>query len=424
MSIQGLWTNRKIYGDFARNAVTEFGAECRDLYIAVAFFTESDVLELVAEKECNIKLIVRLGFPTSPNALGKLMAKPNIQLRYFSDSSFHPKLYIFDDHTALVGSANLTMAALSTNQEVVVSVDSEDERFLELCGLFQDYWGEARVLTSDVLDQYSAIYSKYATISANISKLDEDIEEEIGVSRFNNIDTGQKPLSKENAFLDLYTKTYQETLAAFKTISDVYLSVGRRKSPQVPVRIEIDSFFSFVREKKALQESWRYQPIGWTTSMETLLKEHIEEWLDTPWHHFDSEICETNYPLIVEVFGSVESIMSSSYEELLDGLCVVHSFHDRLRFFKGGLERLKADFSSSNDETKVRETFCHLIHGKGDPVHRMADVIFDPHYKLEVFGKSGVQELLGWVGNDDLPIVNARTTKVLRYYGFEVTQIA
>jgi hypothetical protein len=53
----------------------------------------------------------------------------------------------------------------------------------------------------------------------------------------------------------------------------------------------------------------------------------------------------------------------------------------------------------------------------------MADLIYDPHYKLEVFGESAVQELVGWIGPNELPILNARTTKVLRYYGFDIRQI-
>jgi len=56
-------------------------------------------------------------------------------------------------------------------------------------------------------------------------------------------------------------------------------------------------------------------------------------------------------------------------------------------------------------------------------VERMANVIFDPFYKLEEFGKANVQELVGWCNREELPIINGRTTKVLRFFGSKVVQV-
>ena len=53
----------------------------------------------------------------------------------------------------------------------------------------------------------------------------------------------------------------------------------------------------------------------------------------------------------------------------------------------------------------------------------MADLIFSGDYKLNEFGQANVQELVRWVSEDDLPVINGRTTKVLRYFGFEVHQL-
>lgn len=54
----------------------------------------------------------------------------------------------------------------------------------------------------------------------------------------------------------------------------------------------------------------------------------------------------------------------------------------------------------------------------------MGNCIFNPEYKLNEFGRSAVQELLGWVNKEGIPICNGRTVKALRYLGFNVEILA
>src|SRR5690606_6136673 len=99
-------------------------------------------------------------------------------------------------------------------------------------------------------------------------------------------------------------------------------------------------------------------------------------------------IVPENYPLIRSVFGSQESINSASAEEIVDALCVLHSFHDRLRFYKGGLETLKSAFLNSNNINDIKASLTHLLYGKGEIVSRMSDCLFDERYKLNEFGQA------------------------------------
>lgn len=48
----------------------------------------------------------------------------------------------------------------------------------------------------------------------------------------------------------------------------------------------------------------------------------------------------------------------------------------------------------------------------------MGNCIFDESYAVKEFGRSAIQELLGWVNKENIPICNGRTVKVLRYLGF------
>src|SRR5574343_676195 len=104
----GLYANRKERSDFVQNAIQLEARNPCNVYIAVAFFTEDMVVDTLISKGCKVRLIVRLGFPTNPDAINRLLNSPSVEIRYFTDHSFHPKLYIFGDKTALVGSANLT----------------------------------------------------------------------------------------------------------------------------------------------------------------------------------------------------------------------------------------------------------------------------------------------------------------------------
>lgn len=54
----------------------------------------------------------------------------------------------------------------------------------------------------------------------------------------------------------------------------------------------------------------------------------------------------------------------------------------------------------------------------------MANTIYSDDYKLAEFGQSNVQELIGWRNKEDLPVVNGRTTEILRFFGSKVRQLA
>lgn len=422
--MQDLYTNRSSKRDFVQNGFIENVKNGMDIFIASAFFTEFDIIKMLLEKSCHVRIIVRLGFPTSPSALEKLLNNKNIEARFYTNHSFHPKMYIFGDKSVLVGSANLTRSAIMTNQEVMVGLQSDDSRFDELTQLFAEYWDEAEVLNKDAIASYSSIYAKFKKAAQLVSDLDNEVINTLGDNTFSNVERGKRKTTKKSIFLDTYRKSYQESVSAFRKIEEIY-SLKKRKVDEVniPLRLEIDSFFSFVRDCHAIQDTWKQQSIGWNDSKKSILNALIDEWLNIEWKHFEERIVPENYPLIKRVLNSQESINSSSAEDIVDALCVLHSFHDRLRFYKGGLETLKTQFLASNDINDIKKSLIHLLYGRGEVVARMSDCLFDDSYKLNEFGQANVQELIGWISKEDLPVINGRTTKVLRYLGFDVRQL-
>lgn len=420
-----IYANRNTHSDFVKNAITKFTEEKSNVYIAVAFFTESSVVEEMARKGCRVRLVIRLGFPTSPSAIKRIMGISNVEIRYFTDHSFHPKLYIFGDKAALVGSANLTTAAILTNQEVVTSIEGDDPRFSELSSLFQDYWVQAKVMTDSALSDYEKIYKQHADISSKIDALDDEVIKRIGRVVVNNITRDEQKESDENIFIEDFRKSYQECVSAFNVIRDVYEKRGYRKAPEslIPLRLEIDSFISFIKDCHARGELWESAPSRSGDAQKAYIDSFIDEWSDTYWEHFEQTIVKVNYPKITKVFYSADAIIASSDDELLDAISVLHSFHDRLRFFDGGLPTLKNVFLKENDRERVRRSLSYLVFGKGDIAVRMANLIYNSEYKLNQFGRANVQELIGWINNQELPVINGRTTKVLRFFGFDVQSL-
>ncbi|MGB5156526.1 phospholipase D-like domain-containing protein [Desulfobacterium sp. N47] len=420
-----LYSNRNSRSDFIQNAVNSLIAKANNINIAVAFLTDISVLEHLSSQGCRVRIVVRLGFPTAPNALEALLKITNIEARFFSDRSFHPKLYIFGTSGALVGSANLTNSAMTTNQEIMVHIDAEDNIFTELVDLFSEYWEESKVLTQEIVKDYKKIYESFKSLSSDVSKIETEIHKKIGKVVGFNIGRDKTKQSKKNLFVEDYRKTYQESVSAFNAIRKVYEDIGKRKrsESEIPLRLEIDSFISFVRDKHAQKDSWKKTPIDSGESQNKKIKKLIEEWHQTPWPHFEETIVNETFPRLNTVFASDKSILDSNPDEIFQALCTLHSFRDRLRFYSGGLNTLKEEFLGKNDINQVKESLTYLVHGNAEIVERMANLIFNKQYKLNAFGQSNVQELIGWKNNEELPVINGRTTKVLRYFGFDVRQL-
>ena len=101
--MQNLYTNSTSRRDFLDNYFLGMQATPCYVFAAVAFYTHHEIVTRLLSVGCRVDLIVRLGYPTSPKALGELMGREGVRLRYVTDTTFHPKLYIFDEVGAVVG---------------------------------------------------------------------------------------------------------------------------------------------------------------------------------------------------------------------------------------------------------------------------------------------------------------------------------
>lgn len=407
--------------DLIRNAFYKQLHRGDVLCVASPFFSYDKLVLEMANRGCDVRMVVRLGPATSPQSLARATKDNRVQVRFFTSRRFHSKLYVFGDHLALVGSANMTEVGVQSNHEVCVSVSPEAGEFDELVTLFQSYWDAAEVLTPERLETYEKLYREREDASSE-TKLENDVAAAFGeVGPVASIRVGRRKPSKDKLFLENYRRTYQEFIAAYRAVEQVYKADGRRLQPEeaVPIRIEIDQFLSFIRERQTSGDDYLAQPLRDGVGIAATAAEHFDQWFADRWAYLDNHIPQ-NYATITAQLGTHEAIASASAEELFDGLDVCHSFHDRFRFYSGGHPTMRAAFLADNDPKQVKKVLTYLLHGSGDFVERMGTCIFAPDFKLAHVGRSVVQELFGWVNGEEVPVCNGRTVKALRHLGARV----
>lgn len=179
--------NNHLQGKKILSSLSEELETCEAFDFSVAFINDTGLasimqkLEYLADHNIKGRILTTnyLNF-TTPGSLSKLLEFPNIELRVYTKGGFHPKGYIFKQsnyYSMIIGSANLTAAALSQNQEwsikflsltdgqIVHSVQKEFERV----------WNDAEIVTNDWIENYKIDYNQKKVKLINTKK--EEIEE-------------------------------------------------------------------------------------------------------------------------------------------------------------------------------------------------------------------------------------------------------
>lgn len=139
--------------------------KCDQFQISVAFITMSGITPLLQTlKELEKKNIPGKILTTNylnfsePRALAKLNELSNITLKMYdveaADEGFHTKGYIFkkdEIYRIIIGSSNITSAALTSNREWNTKLISTDqgEMAREIVAEFRELWNSKHALTFD-----------------------------------------------------------------------------------------------------------------------------------------------------------------------------------------------------------------------------------------------------------------------------------
>ena len=318
----------------------------------------------------------------------------------------------------------MTDGGLVSNREGVICLDQpEDSKTIEeIRGLFLELWESGSVLTEDVLKKF-----KLAWTASKRQQYDPDLDIERAVGRVEprNIDVGSRTTSRERIFLqNLRRQVYEQYRPAFREVTEVLeqYSFRRPELEAVGKANETNRFLNWVRLTYAVgDEAWQSAPIRKETERCSMIRQLGEEWATTPSSRVPADYIEWLHS-VRRIFGTKEAIQSASADELMHGLLSLHAFAEQQRFVKGGLPAIPRAFWAANkDVGRVKRTLTYLIHGAGDFIQRLHDVLYDVDMKLAgYFGYFCALEMYGTLKPEECPPINGRMAKALRYLGYDV----
>jgi hypothetical protein len=346
-------------------------------------------------------------------------SEPNIRIRYYAHQRFHAKIYLFDA-AAMLGSSNLTDGGLQANREATIVLEDTDDpdAIVELRGVFKELWDFAAVLTDDVLKRFTD-----ARKHVKGSAADEVIAGKVGIVEPRNINIQSQRQTAERMFLETLRRQVADYRNAFNEVAKL-LDDNRLYRPEcdgIASAHQANRFLSWVRRKHAPGEAWQATPYRPQKDRSDEILRLAAEWIvpssDTIQHYYIPSL-----HAVEQTFGSTEAIQNAAKEELTTGLTSLHAFYEQQRFVTGGASNLPIAFWQRNNDDidHVRETLMYWVHGGGDFVERLHDVLFDGALKLKLFGTSCALELYGTVKPKEYPPINGRIIKGLRYLGFDV----
>ncbi len=152
-------------------------SSCESMQWAVAWATENPVFEAAMKNSSKFEHFV-IGthmFQTQPEVLERAAVLAAAAVVPPTGDLFHPKVYVFrNDHRirCVVGSPNLTNAAMSRNVEASVLLDgtSEDEALVDLGRFVADAWKGAEGISTEFLYRYRHQFAAKAAARAELHK--------------------------------------------------------------------------------------------------------------------------------------------------------------------------------------------------------------------------------------------------------------
>lgn len=409
-------------GDGRDAVLNPFNARLRrasNVHLAAPYFTWADSIVEAARKGASVQLLVGLNSVTTPNALAAVRGISGLSVRYLTHR-FHAKIYIFDND-AMLGSSNLTDGGMMQNREAVVCLDGnrDVDAVDEVRAIFQDLWEAAPVLTDETWKTFKTAWD----VARGTPDRDSLIEETIGRAEPVNINVASRTKAKARAFLDpLQREVYEQFRPAFNEVTRLLRdnSFRRPELAHIGIANETNRFLNWVRLTHVHgDDAWRGAPLrnetersgaiislgqAWVAAQDNRVPESYEQWLAN----------------VETAFGSAENLGAASKTDLTAGLMSLHAFTEQGRWLPRG--KLADTFWAANgeDPARVRRTLTHLVHGGGDFVERLHDVLYDPNFKLKEFGRFSALELYGTVRPEECPPMNGRMAKALRYLGFSL----
>lgn len=303
-------------------------------------------------------------------------------------NGLHAKLYIVDD-SVLLTSANLTETAFTKRYEAGLVL--KEQQAQGLIAFFEDLWD--RAAETDV-EQFSFTKPR----NGNIDELHKGGK----LPKLYDLPPAPEPPPKgAGAFAD-----YPHFLEVYRRFASDYVSCGKPDRPKLRLYLETDKFLNFLFHEDVNKPSREYISKDYRKLSDSERIREIRKYRARYRHS--------------GLKGGDHSESAKTVQRYLAPEKVMHLTKSEVEMVARSLnclgKRFVPRFLKRNNLDTVRESWYDLIHGSGDVKFRMNKC----NAALFGFGKSAIQETLGYYDPSKYPLRNANTNAGLRFLGYNI----
>jgi HKD family nuclease len=393
--------------DNLRNKLKSLASKADRIEIAVAFFSDSELINQWNNDNKKINLIVSLRPPTSFFSLKDLQSTLNVDISFLGNE-FHSKFFLFYKQKVLIGgiigSSNFTSGGLVGNIETNILV-KDNATLLELRNHFDDLLQNSNLLQPADLDHYEIVYRNW---------LARQVNENAELDRFISRTTENRTKRKQKVRIIKDAKQYFEYWRIVDEIKGFIKDISDEAYPNIPHYFALDHFRHYVKVYWHKETGRTLNKRNQLQEIPKLFSKYIK------WH---KEVEQQNYPKymmkqsknIFQVYLAEKNIDKLSKAQAKEIFRNLHSSGMPIKRF--GADDL---FIAENDIIKIRKAWKYLLYSNDDMDLRIHNLMKNPKYKLQRLGSSGIQEINGWTLPTVYPIRNNKADKALEILGYKL----
>ena len=213
--------------DNLRNKLKSLASKADSIEIAVAFFSDSELIKQWNNDKKKINLIVSLRPPTSFYSLKDLQSALNVDISFLGNE-FHSKFFLFYKQKELIGgiigSSNFTSGGLVKNIETNIFIKDKDT-LSELQKHFDDLLQNSNLLQPTDLDEYEIVYKNW---------LARQVKENAELDKFKTKTTKNRTKRKQKVRITKEAKQYFEYWRIVDEIKDLVKDISAKAYPNIP----------------------------------------------------------------------------------------------------------------------------------------------------------------------------------------------
>jgi len=393
--------------DNLRNKLKSLASKADSIEIAVAFFSDSELIKQWNNEKKKINLIVSLRPPTSFYSLKDLQSALNVDISFLGNE-FHSKFFLFykqkDLIGGIIGSSNFTSGGLVKNIETNIFIKDNDT-LSELQKHFDDLLQNSNLLQPTDLDDYEIVYKNW---------LARQVKENAELDKFKTKTTKNRTKRKQKERITKEAKQYFEYWRIVDEIKELVKDISDKAYPNIPHYLALDHFWHYVKVYWHKETGKTLNKNNQRLEIPKLFSKYIK------WH---SEIEKQNYPkFMMKQSKTVFQVLLA--EKNIDKLTKAQAKEIFQNLHSSGMpiKRFSADelFIAENDIAKIRNAWKYLLYSNDEMDLRIHNLMKNPKYKLQRLGSSGIQEINGWTKPTAYPIRNDKADKAIEILGYKL----